>query len=66
MNKKKAKLNYKSNFFDVVEEGDHVICAVSSKKIPLEDLNYWNIDLQEAYFSPVEAKLRFQQINKSK
>ena len=66
MNKKIAKLNYKSNFFDIVEDGDHVICAISSKKIPLENLNYWNVDLQEAYFSPVEAKLRFEQINKKK
>jgi hypothetical protein len=66
MNKKIAKLNYKSNFFDIVEDGDHVICAISSKKIPLENLNYWNVDLQEAYFSPVEAKLRFEQINKNK
>ena len=32
-----------------------VICAISSKKIGLENLNYWNVELQEAYYSYVEA-----------
>jgi len=32
-----------------------VICAISGKVIKLEELNYWNVDLQEAYFSYVEA-----------
>ena len=32
MNKTKAKIRYKANFFEIVEEGDHVICAVSKKK----------------------------------
>ena len=32
-----------------------LICAVSGKKISLENLNYWNVDLQEAYYSYVEA-----------
>ena len=65
MFKTKAKLKYKANSFDVLEPGDHVICAVSNKKIPLNNLNYWNIELQEAYYSPEEAKIRFDQIKKS-
>ena len=48
--KKKAKLIFKHNSFDVIEEGDYVICAISGKEIMLKDLNYWNVDLQEAYF----------------
>ena len=56
MFKKKAKLIYKNNSFEIIEEGDHVICAISGKKILLKDLNYWSVDLQEAYFSPVEVK----------
>ena len=55
MFKKLAKLKYRANNFHILEDGDHVICAISQKKIPLEDLNYWNVDLQEAYFSPKEA-----------
>ena len=55
MNKIKAKLLYKQNSFEIIKEGDHVICSVSKKEIPLEKLNYWNVDLQEAYFSYIEA-----------
>ena len=55
MLKKLAKLKYLPNNFEIIENGDHVICAVSGKKIELERLNYWNVELQEAYFSYVEA-----------
>ena len=55
MNTNKAKLKFKHNSFDIVEKGDHVICAVSGKKIALSDLVYWNVELQEAYFSYKEA-----------
>ena len=55
MYKKLAKLKYLPNNFEIIENGDHVICAISGKKIPLDQLNYWNVDEQEAYFSYVEA-----------
>ena len=55
---KLAKLKYLPNNFDIIEEGDHVICAVSGKKIALQNLNYWNVDEQEAYFSYVEASIK--------
>ena len=55
MIKKLAKLKYLPNNFEVVEHGDYVICAISGKEINLEDLNYWNVDLQEPYYSYVEA-----------
>ena len=42
----------------IIENGDHVICAISNKKIPLEKLNYWNVEQQEAYFSYVEASIK--------
>ena len=66
MNQKKAVLKYKPNDFDVLEEGDHVICAISKKIIPLENLNYWNVEFQEAYFSPVEAKIKYEKLVKKK
>ena len=55
MLKKLAKLKYLPNNFEVIQDGDHVICAISGKKIPLKDLNYCNFELQEAYFSYVES-----------
>ena len=64
MNKKKAKLNYKHNSFDIIEEGTYVECAVSGKKIKLEDLSYWNVELQEPYFSYVEAFKKREELKK--
>ena len=60
MTKKKAKLIFKHNYFEIVEEGDYVLCSVSGKKILLQNLNYWNVDLQEAYFSPIEVNERYK------
>ena len=66
MNKKKAKLVYKQNKFDIVEDGYFVICAVSGKEIPLSELSYWNVELQEAYNSPLEVKKRFKILSNKK
>ena len=64
MSKKKAKLHFKHNYFDIVEEGDYVLCAVSGKEINLKNLNYWNVELQEAYFSAIEANEKFKKIQR--
>ena len=64
MNEILAKLKYEPNTFEVLENGNHVICAVSGKKIPLDKLTYWNVDLQEAYLSPKEAQVRFEELKK--
>tara|TARA_B100001029_G_C14866407_1_gene342008 strand:+ start:493 stop:693 length:201 start_codon:yes stop_codon:yes gene_type:complete len=66
MNRIKAKLKFQPNAFEILEEGDHVVCAVSGKNIPLSDLVYWNVDLQEAYYSPKEVKIRVEQIKSKK
>ena len=55
---KLAKLEYLPNNYKVIEDGDHVICAVSNKRIDLQNLNYWNVDEQEPYFSYVEATIK--------
>ncbi len=62
MKKKKAKLIFKHNSFDIIEEGDYVLCAISGKEIMLNNLQYWNVDLQEAYYSPKEANVRYKQL----
>ena len=63
MKKKLAKIKYLPNNFQIIEPGDYVECAISGKKIVLEDLNYWNVELQEAYFSYKEASQKREQIN---
>jgi len=56
-----AELRYLSGDFQIVRLGTHVICAVSGKIIPLEELRYWNADLQEAYASAEIATRRAAQ-----
>tara|TARA_B110000259_G_scaffold37130_1_gene42036 strand:+ start:655 stop:849 length:195 start_codon:yes stop_codon:yes gene_type:complete len=58
MIKKLAKIKYLPNNFQIIQEGDHVVCAVSGKNIRLEELNYWNVDLQEPYYSYIEASIK--------
>ena len=64
MNKIKAVLKYKANMFEIVKNGDYVECAVSKKHILLNNLKYWNVELQEAYYSPKEAQKKYNQIKK--
>jgi hypothetical protein len=55
MKNKLARIKYLPNNFEILEQGDHVICAISGKKIFLDKLNYWNVEMQEPYFSYKEA-----------
>ena len=62
MDKIKAIIKFLPNTFHFLQEGDHVICAISRKVIPVENLNYWNVELQEAYYSPVEVKIKYEEL----
>ena len=64
MFKKLAKIKYLPNNFQVIQDGDHVVCAISGKKIAIEDLTYWNVELQEPYFSYKEASEKREKKNK--
>ena len=55
MTKKLAKIKYLPNNFQIIAQGDYVECAISKKKIFLENLTYWNVELQEPYYSYKEA-----------
>ena len=63
MTKKLAKIKYLPNNFQIIEYGAYVECAVSGKKINLENLNYWNVELQEPYYSYKEAFEKKEQLN---
>ena len=63
MLKKLAKIKYLPNNFQIIESGDHVICAISGKKISLDNLTYWNVDLQEAYYSYIEAAIKRNKVD---
>ena len=63
MKNKLATIKYLPNNFKIIEDGDHVICSVSGKKIYLDKLTYWNVELQEAYFSYKEAFKKKEQLD---
>jgi len=48
---REARLRYLANSFRVLVPGDHVTCAVSGEKIPLDRLKYWSVARQEPYAS---------------
>jgi hypothetical protein len=54
-----ADVKYLDGDFRVVRPGGFVRCAVTGVPIPLEELRYWSVDLQEAYATP-EAVLQRQ------
>ena len=58
-----AVVRYGDGEMTVIRPGRYVVCAVSGKKIPLDDLRYWNPLLQEAYAGPAEALARWKQLN---
>lgn len=50
-----ARLLYEHGQFRVLSPGSFVICAVTGVRIPLDDLRYWSVALQEPYVSPAAA-----------
>jgi hypothetical protein len=51
-----ARLHYQANTYRVLAQGDHVVCAVSGERIPLDELRYWSVARQEAYASAALAR----------
>lgn len=60
-----AALQYLDGEYRVIKPGTYVVCAVSGAQIPLEDLRYWSVDLQEAYASAEIAFKRYRETRKS-
>jgi hypothetical protein len=52
-----AEVEFLDGEIRILRPGAFVRCAVTATPIPLDDLRYWNVDLQEAYVSP-EVKLK--------
>ncbi len=52
-----ADIEYLDGEFRILRPGAFVRCAVTGISIQLEDLRYWNVDLQEPYATP-EAKMQ--------
>jgi len=50
-----ARLHYMPNGFRVLTPGDHVICAETGVRIPIEELRYWSVDKQTPFASAEAA-----------
>ena len=53
-----AQVQYLDGDFRVVSPGTYVRCAISDVRIPLDELKYWSVDLQEAYSVPTAVLQR--------
>lgn len=56
-----ARLRYLSGSYHVLEQGDHVLCAITGTPIPIAQLRYWSHELQEAYRDALVANRRHQE-----
>jgi hypothetical protein len=57
-----AKLRYLDGEFQVLTPGSFVRCAVTGQPIPIENLRYWSVELQEAYANAEMSLQRFLQV----
>lgn len=55
-----ARVHYLAGTFRILSSGDHVVCAVTGKRIALAELRYWSVARQQPYASP-EASLQAEQ-----
>ncbi len=53
-----AQVQYLDGDFRVVSPGTYVRCAITDVRIPLDELKYWSVDLQEAYSIPTAVLQR--------
>jgi hypothetical protein len=47
---REARIRYLAGTFRLLSDGDHVRCAETAVVIPLDELRYWSVERQEAYF----------------
>lgn len=50
-----AVIEYLDGDFRIVQTGSHVICAMTGKSIPLDELRYWSVARQEPYATAAAA-----------
>jgi hypothetical protein len=57
-----AKLRYLDGEFQVLTPGSFVRCAVTGQPVPIENLRYWSVELQEPYSSAQVSLQRFLEV----
>jgi len=61
-NNREATIKYMDGEFRITSQGDFVTCAVTSKPIPLDQLKYWSVELQEPFVDAMAAFERHKQV----
>lgn len=46
---REARLKYLDADYQILQNGAYVVCAITAKHIPLDELRYWSVLRQEAY-----------------
>lgn len=46
---REAQIRYLDGDYQILSAGSHVICAMSGKTIPIDELRYWSVARQEPY-----------------
>lgn len=62
-----ARIHYLDGTFRLLSTGDHVVCAITGVKIPLDELRYWSVTRQEPYVdaaASLEAERRSGQLGR--
>jgi hypothetical protein len=62
---REARIRYLAGTFRLLSDGDHVRCAETGAMIPLEELRYWSVELQEPYIDAA-ASLAAEKRGKSR
>ena len=60
-----AKIRYFTPDYEVVVPGSYVTCAVTGRKIPLDQLRYWSVERQEPYADAVAASTRRKMLSQT-
>jgi hypothetical protein len=60
-----AVVHYGDNEVTIMRQGLFVRCAVTGARIPLDELRYWSVDLQEAYKGPEQSLARWNELRKA-
>ena len=47
-----ARIQYLDGDYKILSQGSYVRCAVTGLQIPIDELKYWSVELQEAYAGP--------------
>jgi hypothetical protein len=56
-----AQLQYLDGDYRIIRPGLYVLCGVTGAAIPLDELRYWSVELQEAYATPQAVLARLQE-----